>query len=170
MFFFPMPRHLSHFLCSVGSVLCIYSIGTTRLIASMWRSYRIWRDFIIAHSAVRLKRWSMSIAMHHFPFCVVKIDLRKAFNSFKQSLVGKILLDAIERGLSPLVAFALFSELSDRGARAHLPGCSSTLFLIWRRLARGLPTPRPLWTTKSRAGVSAPLRLDHFIFIDDVFR
>ena len=79
-------------------------------------------------------------------FFVVKIDLRKAFDSLKQSLVAKLLMDAVSRGLSPIMAFALIAEVSNRGATAHFPGCSSTFFLFKEGFGQGPSEPPALFT------------------------
>ena len=75
--------------------------------------------------------------MYHLPLIVFKIDLRKAFDSLKHSVVALILDDAIGRGLNPIIAHALLVEVCTRGATANFPGCESDAFLMLKGFGQG---------------------------------
>ena len=87
-----------------------------------------------------------SCRLHHDHLIVVKIDTRKACDSLTQSAVAVVLQAAVRRGSSPIVALAIFVEISDRGACAHFPGGSSTFFKMEKGCGQG-PSETPALIT-----------------------
>ena len=107
---------------------------------------------------------SITIEASDEPIMKFDADLRKAFDTLRQSIVGRMLCHAIDRGLHPIIAATLLREVSDRSAQAHISNICNEVFVSTKVLGKGRVKPhayllprltwcwRPLFKRGSKRG------------------